>query len=144
MTTAPSTGNEAARAAIVEPLQRVLGWLLAQADPGTGALICPQHGIEHTGKSAGAVVLATELARFAPEADRDGLFEVARAQCARIAGRLEREGDSACFTFRPGRHDPYNCSNSVIDGGACSEGGTFSDGGAFSGDGSARLRFSVG
>ena len=35
--------------------------------------------------------------------------------------RLEREGDSTCFTFRPGRHDPYNCSNSVIDGGACSD-----------------------
>ncbi len=121
MTAAPPAGDDAARAAIVEPLQRVLGWMLEHADPKTGALICRQHGIEHTGKSAGAVVLATELARFAPEADRDRLFEVARAQCGRIAGRLEREGDSACFTFRPGRHDPYNCSNSVIDGGACSD-----------------------
>lgn len=111
----------AARAAIVEPLQRVLSWVLGHAEPSTGALICREHGVEHTGKSAGAVVLATELARHAPEGDRDRLFEAARAQCARIAGRLEREGDSTCFTFRPGRHDPYNCSNSVIDGGACSD-----------------------
>ncbi|MEZ5977094.1 MAG: hypothetical protein R3F34_02615 [Planctomycetota bacterium] len=35
--------------------------------------------------------------------------------------RLEREDTSPCHTFRPGRHDPFNCSNSVIDGGACSD-----------------------
>jgi hypothetical protein len=32
-----------------------------------------------------------------------------------------REGTSPCHTFRPGRHDPFNCSNSVIDGGASSD-----------------------
>jgi hypothetical protein len=31
------------------------------------------------------------------------------------------EDNSVCHTFRPGRHDPFNCSNSVIDGGACSD-----------------------
>ncbi|MEM9802788.1 MAG: hypothetical protein AAGA20_20860 [Planctomycetota bacterium] len=109
------------RRELTGPLERVLEWMVAQRDPATGALICPQHRIEHTGKSAGAVVLAVELARHAAEADRDRLLTIAREQCERIVGRLEREGDSTCFTFRPGRHDPYNCSNSVIDGGACSD-----------------------
>ena len=70
---APGTADlEAARAAIVEPLQRVLEWLLGHADPSTGALICREHGVEHTGKSAGAVVLATELARHSAEAEGFG------------------------------------------------------------------------
>lgn len=110
-----------ARSALTDPLHRVLHWLVAHEDASTGALICPVHKIEHTGKSAGVVVLAVELAKHATGADRDRLFEIARRQCDRIAGRLEREGDSTCFTFRPGRHDPFNCSNSVIDGGACSD-----------------------
>ena len=53
------------------------------------------------------------------EGEADALFAFARRVALRITSRLEREGDSTCFTFRPGRHDPYNCSNSVIDGGAC-------------------------
>ncbi|MEM1450768.1 MAG: hypothetical protein AAGI22_16730 [Planctomycetota bacterium] len=109
------------RPELTQPLRRVLDWMLAHRDPRTGALVCPEHHIEHTGKTAGAVVLALELGRYAEGADRDALFDVAREQCERIAGRLEREGDSTCFTFRPGRHDPFNCSNTVIDGGACSD-----------------------
>ena len=53
--------------------------------------------------------------------EADALFAFSRRVALRISSRLEREGDSTCFTFRPGRHDPYNCSNSVIDGGACSD-----------------------
>lgn len=94
---------------------------MSHRDVQTGALLCGDHKIEHTGKSAGAVVLAVELATWASESDHDELFAIARGQCERIVSRLEREGDSTCFTFRPGRHDPYNCSNSVIDGGACSD-----------------------
>ncbi len=102
-----------------EPLERVLDWMVAQ-DRGDGALICPKHGVEHTGKSAGAIVLACELARQGA-ARSDRLFAIALAQGRRLVARLEREGESTCFTFRPGRHDPYNCSNNVIDGGACSD-----------------------
>ncbi len=102
-----------------EPLERVLDWMVAQ-DRGDGALICPKHGVEHTGKSAGAIVLACELARQgAGRSDR--LFAIALAQGRRLVSQLQREGESTCFTFRPGRHDPYNCSNNVIDGGACSD-----------------------
>ena len=110
----------AARPALTEPLHRVLGWMLSHRD-GDGAIVCPFHRIEHTGKSAGAAVLACTLARHDPEADHEALLEVARQQARRMVARLEREGESTCFTFRPGRHDPYNCSNSVIDGGACSD-----------------------
>ena len=110
----------AVRPALTEPLHRVLDWMLSHRD-GDGAIVCPFHRIEHTGKSAGAAVLACALARHDPEADHEALLEVARQQARRMVARLEREGESTCFTFRPGRHDPYNCSNSVIDGGACSD-----------------------
>ena len=110
----------AVRSALTEPLHRALGWMLSHRD-GEGAIVCPFHRIEHTGKSAGAAVLACALARHDPEADHEALLEVARQQARRMVARLEREGESTCFTFRPGRHDPYNCSNSVIDGGACSD-----------------------
>ena len=116
---APTEGR-AVRSALTEPLHRVLGWMLSHRD-AEGAIVCPFHGIEHTGKSAGAAVIACSLARHDPAADHEALFTAARQQAHRMLGRLEREGDSTCFTFRPGRHDPYNCSNSVIDGGACSD-----------------------
>lgn len=107
------------RRAVSEPVERVLRWLLSLRD-GEGRIVCPEHAIEHTGKSAGAIVMACELAR-AGAGDREALRSIAVQQGERLVGRLEREGESTCFTFRPGRHDPYNCSNNVIDGGACSD-----------------------
>lgn len=100
-------------------VQRVATWMKEQRT-AQGVLLCPEHGIEHTGKNAGLVVLACELVRqgLAPAED---WLPVAEEQALRLAGRLEREGDSTCWTFRPGRHDPFNCSNNVIDGGACSD-----------------------
>lgn len=98
-------------------LERCLGWLASLAD-ADDRLICPDHRIEHTGKSACAAILALELFRATGEA-RHRDFAVRQGR--RLVARLEREGTSPCHTFRPGRHDPYNCSNSVIDGGACSD-----------------------
>lgn len=115
------TVASSSRASIAAPLHRVLRWLASTERGATGELICPEHRIEHTGKSAGALLLAVELMRHGGEGEADALFAFARRVALRIASRLEREGDSTCFTFRPGRHDPYNCSNSVIDGGACSD-----------------------
>jgi hypothetical protein len=99
------------------PLLASLRWALGHADRD-GALICREHGIEHTGKSANLAILALELWK---RLGSDWLLEAAVAQGRRLVARLEREGTSPCFTFRPGRHDPFNCSNSVIDGGACSD-----------------------
>jgi len=101
-------------------LRRVLDWMLSLRD-AEGRILCPEHRVEHTGKSAGAIVLALELARRMEGAERDELQEAALQQGRRLVANLQREGTSPCFTFRPGRHDPFNCSNSVIDGGACSD-----------------------
>lgn len=108
------------RREILEPLHRVLRWMASLRD-GEGRILCPEHEVEHTGKSAGAIVLAYTLMELDPEADRDFLFDLAVQQGRRLVANLKREGTSPCHTFRPGRHDPYNCSNSVIDGGACSD-----------------------
>ena len=112
----PETASDAPVWA-VEPLERTLRWALGlrRAD---GALICPEHGLEHTGKSANVAILALELWRLT---GRQQWLDAAVEQGRRLVARLEREGTSPCFTFRPGRHDPFNCSNSVIDGGACSD-----------------------
>ncbi|MBM3975875.1 MAG: hypothetical protein FJ299_02655 [Planctomycetes bacterium] len=106
---------------VLEPLRRTLGWLASLRD-GQGRVICPEHRIEHTGKSAYVALLACELARHARDlTERERCVELALQQGRRLVARLEREGSSPCHTFRPGRHDPFNCSNSVIDGGACSD-----------------------
>ena len=105
---------------ILEPVRRVLGWMLRQAD-GEGRIVCPAHGVEHTGKSAGVIVLAAELLRLDPQRDAERLLDAAVLVARRLVANLQREGTSPCHTFRPGRHDPFNCSNHVIDGGACSD-----------------------
>ncbi len=115
------TSASATRASAAAPLHRVLRWLASTERGASGELVCPEHHIEHTGKSAGALLLAVELMAHGDGGEADALFALARRVALRISSRLEREGDSTCFTFRPGRHDPYNCSNSVIDGGACSD-----------------------
>ncbi len=102
---------------LLEPLTRTLRWL-ASLEDSEGRLICPQHRIEHTGKSACAAILALELHGVLGE---PWFLEFAVRQGRRLVANLVREGTSPCHTFRPGRHDPFNCSNSVIDGGAASD-----------------------
>jgi hypothetical protein len=109
----------AVREELVEPLRRALAWLLSLRD-AQGRIVCPEHKIEHTGKSAGAAVLAARLARHDP-ARRAQHVAAAIEQGRRLVANLKREGASECHTFWPGRHDPYNNSNAIIDGGACSD-----------------------
>jgi hypothetical protein len=103
---------------LLEPLRRTLRWLLSLRD-GEGRIVCPEHRIEHTGKSACVAILAARLSEY----DREGDAWAAAAieQARRLVANLHREGESPCHTFWPGRHDPYNNSNHVIDGGACSD-----------------------
>ena len=107
------------REELLEPLRRTLGWLLSLRD-GEGRVVCPEHQIEHTGKSACVAILAARLAAHDPGSG-SSWGEAAVQQGRRLVANLEREGSSPCHTFRPGRHDPYNNSNHVIDGGACSD-----------------------
>ncbi|MBK7877274.1 MAG: hypothetical protein IPJ77_16280 [Planctomycetes bacterium] len=105
---------------LLEPLRRTFRWLvgLRGAD---GRIVCPWHGVEHTGSNAGVIVLACEMLAHDPAADAELLRREARLEARRLCANLVREGTSACHTFRPGRHDPFNCSNSVIDGGAATD-----------------------
>lgn len=114
------TTTTPARAEGLRALRRAFDWLVAQRDRA-GRLVCAEHGVEHTGKNAGAIVIALELARHEAQADVAALHALAFGLGQRLVECLEREGTSPCFTFRPGRHDPFNCSNSVIDGGACAD-----------------------
>src|SRR6187551_1736515 len=108
------------REEFLEPVRRSLRWLahLRQSD---GRIVCPEHKVEHTGKNAGVIVTACELLRLDPERDAQFLFDLAVTEARRLCANLVCEDNSVCHTFRPGRHDPFNCSNSVIDGGACSD-----------------------
>lgn len=115
-----STVRVPVRANLIEPLRRTLGWLVRLRD-ARGAIVCPEHRVEHSGSNAGVIVLASELLRLDPERDERWLLEAAVLQARRLCLNLVREGTSACHTFRPGRHDPFNCSNSVIDGGAAAD-----------------------
>lgn len=108
------------REELLDPLRRTLEWMVSLRD-GRGRILCPEHRVEHSGKSAGAIVLALELRRLDPRADRAHLATIASEQGRRLVANLAREGTSPAHTFRPGRHDPFNCSNSVIDGGAASD-----------------------
>lgn len=102
---------------LLEPLERTLRWQLGLIDT-KGRILCPEHGVEHTGKSACTAILALELLRRTPD---ELLTRAAVQQGERLVANLVREGTSPCHTFRPGRHDPFNCSNSVIDGGAAAD-----------------------
>ena len=108
---------------LLEPLRRCARWLFSLRD-GAGRIVCPEHGIEHTGKSGCAAILAARLAAHDPRAGAPGGTDwgaLAVEQGRRLVARLTREGTSPCHTFHPGRHDPYNNSNHVIDGGSCSD-----------------------
>ncbi len=105
---------------LVEPLRRALSWLMSLRD-AEGRILCPEHRIEHTGKSAGAAVLAARLSVLDRPELRAAHREVAIQQGRRLVANLHREGTSECHTFWPGRHDKFNSSNAVIDGGACSD-----------------------
>lgn len=108
------------REEILAPIRRTLVWLASLRD-AQGRILCPEHQVEHTGKSAGAIVMACELLKLDPARDPEWLRALAIQQAERLVANLVREGTSPCHTFRPGRHDPFNCSNSVIDGGAASD-----------------------
>src|SRR5262245_16767679 len=108
------------REEIQEPLRRCLAWLASLRDRD-GRILCPEHKVEHTGKSAYAIVSACELLAIDPSRDAGFLRDLAIGQARRLVANLVREGTSPCHTFRPGFHDPFNCSNNVIDGGAASD-----------------------
>ena len=71
-----------AQTTFVEPVRRVFDWLsgLRGAD---GRILCPEHKVEHTGKNAGLIVMACELARYYPS-ERAEFIAIARQQALRL------------------------------------------------------------
>jgi len=56
--TLPEERDEAGpvREEVLEPLRRVLEWLLSLRD-ARGRIVCPEHRVEHSGKNAGVIVI---------------------------------------------------------------------------------------
>ncbi|MDG2149939.1 MAG: hypothetical protein P8N09_10480 [Planctomycetota bacterium] len=83
-----------------------------------GALICPRHRVEHTGKIVYASVINLEAWRFTREED---YLERGKRQVLRAVDHLGLDPESRVPVFLPGRVDHRNASTNAIDGGACAD-----------------------
>ena len=82
----------------------------------SGKLICPKHGVEHTGKNCYSIFIDAKLFQITQD---EIFFQRARLRALRTVANLCRDPDFNYWIFYPGRLDGNNMSNSVIDGGAC-------------------------
>ncbi len=81
-----------------------------------GRLVCPKHKVEHTGKNVYSIFIDAKLFQVTGE---DKYFERARLRALRTAENLRLDPDYGFWIFYPGRLDPRNMANNIIDGGAC-------------------------
>ncbi len=81
-------------------------------------LECPLHLVAHTGKLARVIVLDLCLHDATSE---DVFWRRAIARAEYVADRLAPDPDHGGLIYLPGRFDPRNCSNSVIDSGECTD-----------------------
>lgn len=79
---------------------------------------CPEHGIAHTGKLARSIPLDLALL---DATGNDTYWEQAVRRAHYVALRLGPDPQHGAYVFYPGRLDPRNCSNSVIDSGECTD-----------------------
>ena len=82
----------------------------------SGETRCAVHGVEHTARTATSIVVDLALQQVTGQ-DRYG--ERAQQRARRVVARLVRDPEHGAWVFAPGRLDPYNCSNNVIDSGEC-------------------------
>ncbi len=82
-----------------------------------GYMRCPEHGVDHTGKSSRSIVIDCALHRHTGE-DRylSRARQTARGVVARLAPDPEADG---AWVFFPGLHDYRNNSTNIIDAGEC-------------------------
>lgn len=104
-------------AEVLEALTRVSDYMHA-ATTVTGELVCPEHGIDHTGRSARSIVIDCFL--YASTGDPQYL-QRAESRAATIANRLTQDPDHGTWIYHPGRLHPANNSNNVIDSGECTD-----------------------
>jgi hypothetical protein len=79
---------------------------------------CPEHRVAHTGKLARAAVL--DLALLDATGDETH-WRRAVERARYVASRLAPDPEHGTLIYLPGRLDPRNCSNSVIDSGECTD-----------------------
>ena len=78
---------------------------------------CPEHGVDHTGKTARAIVLNCALAS---ESEDDRFIGRALRVARAITGRLSQDDAAGgAWVFFPGPHHPQNVSTHVVDCGEC-------------------------
>ena len=82
----------------------------------SGETRCAVHGVEHTARTATSIVVDLALYRVTGQ---DRYWERAQRRARRVVARLVRDPEHGAWVFAPGRLDPYNCSNNVIDSGEC-------------------------
>jgi hypothetical protein len=80
--------------------------------------VCPEHGIDHTGRSSRSIVIDCSL--YAATAEPEYLRR-AEARATTVANRLIQDPDHGAWIYYPGRLDPANNSNNVIDSGECTD-----------------------
>ena len=111
----PHVGNRSTEA--LDALARVSDYMHA-ATGATGELVCPEHGIDHTGRSSRSIVIDCFL--YAATAEPHYLRR-AESRAATIANRLTQDPDHGAWIYHPGRLHPANNSNNVIDSGECTD-----------------------
>ena len=82
----------------------------------SGETRCAVHGVEHTARTATSIVVDLVLQRVTGQSR---YWERAQQRARRVVARLVRDPEHGAWVFAPGRLDPYNCSNNVIDSGEC-------------------------
>ncbi|MAG37172.1 MAG: hypothetical protein CL878_13140 [Dehalococcoidia bacterium] len=86
----------------------------AQRTANNGETRCAVHRVEHTARTATSIVVDLALHRVT---GRDGYWDQVLRRATRVVARLVRDPEHGAWIFSPGRLNPYNCSNNVIDSG---------------------------
>ncbi len=81
-----------------------------------GSLICPKHGVEHTGKNVYSVIIDLELYKTTQD---EKYFQRAKSRVQRTCLQLGQDPEYGYWIFFPGRLGRWNMANSIIDAGAC-------------------------
>lgn len=99
-------------------------WVLATASNAFerlrddhGYTPCPEHRVDHTGKTARSIVINCALHAHT---DQDRYLTRAVATARRVVARLAPDpAAGGAWVFFPGLHDPRNNSTNIIDAGEC-------------------------
>ena len=81
-----------------------------------GSIFCKKDRVEHTGKNCYSIIIDSKLFELTKD---EKYFNRAKKRALRTISRLVKDPETGDSIFYPGRLDPRNASNTIIDGGAC-------------------------